>query len=90
MAVEMGLNLPIVYNTSSYDSKQSLSLLEGLIDIYMPDFKFWSPDTAYRLCKSRDYPEVTKKAIKEMHRQVSKTEKSKTGTFGNFSSRKLR
>ena len=69
-AVNAGFRLPIVYNTSSYDSMKSLELLEGLIDIYMPDFKFWSESTSERLCKARNYSEVTRKVIKEMHRQV--------------------
>ena len=69
-ATKLGFNLPIVYNTSGYDSLRSLELLEGLVDIYMPDFKFWTPETSQRLCKARDYPEVTKQVIKEMHRQV--------------------
>lgn len=69
-AVKRGFHLPIVYNTSGYDSMSSLALLEGLVDIYMPDFKFWSPETSQRLCKARDYPEVTRQVIKEMHRQV--------------------
>ena len=69
-ATKLGFNLPIVYNTSGYDSLRSLQLLEGLVDIYMPDFKFWTPETSQRLCKARDYPEVTKQVIKEMHRQV--------------------
>jgi len=69
-AVGLGLRLPIVYNTSAYDSVESLRLLEGLIDIYMPDFKFWHPESAKRLAKAVDYPEVARKAIAEMHRQV--------------------
>eukprot|EP00088_Acartia_fossae_P023461 TRINITY_DN24471_c0_g1_i1.p1 TRINITY_DN24471_c0_g1~~TRINITY_DN24471_c0_g1_i1.p1 ORF type:complete len:341 (-),score=45.24 TRINITY_DN24471_c0_g1_i1:147-1169(-) len=69
-AVEQGLNLPIVYNTSSYDSVKSLQLLDGIVDIYMPDFKFWTPETSQRLCKAKDYPDVTKAVIKEMYRQV--------------------
>jgi len=70
LAVEGGLHVPIVYNTSSYDSIRSLELLDGLVDIYMPDFKFWSPDTSARLCKARNYPEVTRSVISEMYRQV--------------------
>jgi len=70
LAVEGGLFLPIVYNTSSYDSLRSLELLDGLVDIYLPDFKFWTPETSHRLCKTRDYPEVARQVIKEMHRQV--------------------
>ena len=49
---------------------RSLELLDGLVDIYMPDFKFWTETTSERLCKARNYPEVTRRIIKEMHRQV--------------------
>ena len=69
-AVPRGLDLPIVYNTSSYDSVESLRLLEGVVDIYMPDFKFWESETAKRLAKAKDYPERAREAIREMHRQV--------------------
>ena len=69
-AVKQGFKLPIVYNTSSYDSMKSMELLDGIVDIYMPDFKFWTESTSVRLCKARDYPTVTKKVIKEMYRQV--------------------
>ncbi len=70
LAAERGLRLPIVYNTSGYDSLESLRLLEGLVDIYMPDFKYWDPATAARLSKARDYPVVARAIIWEMHRQV--------------------
>ena len=53
VAVERGLRVPIVYNTSSYDALSSLELMEGLVDIYMPDFKFWTAATSERLCKAR-------------------------------------
>ena len=69
-AVPQGLRLPIVYNTSAYDSLSSVRLLDGLVDIYMPDFKFWSPATALRLALARDYPERAREAVAEMHRQV--------------------
>jgi putative pyruvate formate lyase activating enzyme len=69
-AVPRGLSLPIVYNTSAYDSLSSLRLLDGLVDIYMPDFKFWSRENARRLLKAKDYPERARDAIREMHRQV--------------------
>jgi putative pyruvate formate lyase activating enzyme len=69
-AVPKGLRLPIVYNTSAYDSVASLRLLDGLVDIYMPDFKFWSRESARRLAKAKDYPERAREAILEMHRQV--------------------
>ena len=70
VAAERGLRLPIVYNTSAYDALASLRLLDGLVDIYMPDFKFWHPETALRLAKAQDYPERARDAIREMHRQV--------------------
>jgi putative pyruvate formate lyase activating enzyme len=69
-AIPMGLRVPIVYNTSAYDSMESLRLLDGLIDIYMPDFKFWERETAKRLAKAKDYPERARDTIREMHRQV--------------------
>ena len=70
IAVELGLRLPIVYNTSAYDSLHSLRLLDGVVDIYMPDFKFWTPERARRYLKAKNYPEVACATIKEMHRQV--------------------
>ncbi len=70
IAVEQGLRLPIVYNTSAYDSLHSLRLLDGVIDIYMPDFKMWDEQHALRYLKAKDYPEAARQAIKEMHRQV--------------------
>jgi putative pyruvate formate lyase activating enzyme len=69
-AVEQGLRLPIVYNTSAYDSLDSLHLMEGIVDIYMPDFKFWEPELSLRYIKAEDYPEAARRAIREMHRQV--------------------
>ena len=69
-AVPRGLRVPIVYNTSAYDSVRSLELMEGLVDIYMPDFKFWTPETARRLARAGDYPERAREAVAEMHRQV--------------------
>jgi putative pyruvate formate lyase activating enzyme len=69
-AVPRGLRLPIVYNTSAYDALSSLKLLDGLVDIYMPDFKFWSRESARRYAKAKDYPERAREAILEMHRQV--------------------
>lgn len=69
-AVARGLSIPVVYNTSAYDALSSLRLLDGLVDVYMPDFKFWKPETALRLALARDYPERAREAILEMHRQV--------------------
>jgi putative pyruvate formate lyase activating enzyme len=70
LAVERGLCLPLVYNTSAYDSPDSLALMDGIVDIYMPDFKFWDPGSGRRYAKAPDYPEAARRAIKEMHRQV--------------------
>jgi putative pyruvate formate lyase activating enzyme len=70
IAVERGLRLPLVYNTSAYDSMESLRQLDGVIDIYMPDFKFWDPELSLRYVKARDYPEIARRTIREMHRQV--------------------
>ena len=70
LAVERGLRLPIVYNTSSYDSPDSLLLMDGIVDVYMPDFKLWTRDAARRYLKRPDYPDVARESVKEMHRQV--------------------
>lgn len=70
IAVEAGLHLPIVYNTSAYDALESLALLDGIVDIYMPDFKVWSVGSARRYLKAEDYPNAARLAIEEMHRQV--------------------
>jgi putative pyruvate formate lyase activating enzyme len=71
LAFARGLQLPIVYNTSAYDSLDSLRLMEGIVDIYMPDFKVWKSETARRYLKRADYPDVAREAIFEMNRQVS-------------------
>jgi len=70
LAIEGGLRLPLVYNTSAYDSMESLELLDGLVDIYMPDFKYWDSEMARKYSRAPDYPEVARRVIKEMHRQV--------------------
>jgi putative pyruvate formate lyase activating enzyme len=69
-AVAGGLELPIVYNTSSYDSLDSLRLMEGVVDVYMPDFKVWTRERARRYLKRPDYAEVARETVREMHRQV--------------------
>lgn len=69
-AIEKGLTVPLVYNSSGYDSPETLEILEGIIDIYMPDFKFWHRESGKRYAKAPDYPDVARKAILEMHRQV--------------------
>jgi putative pyruvate formate lyase activating enzyme len=70
LAVEAGLRLPIVYNTSAYDSLASLHLLDGIVDIYMPDFKLWDERLSLKYLKAKDYPAATRAAVKEMYRQV--------------------
>jgi len=70
VAVEMGLEIPLVYNSSGYDSVETLRLLDGIVDVYMPDFKFWDPEVSRRFCDAEDYPGVAQAAIREMHRQV--------------------
>lgn len=71
-AIEKGLRIPIVYNTSAYDSAETLKFLDGIVDIYMPDLKFFEVQIAKSTCNATDYPAVAKKAILEMHRQVGK------------------
>ncbi|MFQ5922034.1 MAG: radical SAM protein [Anaerolineales bacterium] len=70
LAVEGGLRMPLVYNTSAYDSMDSLGLLDGIVDIYMPDFKFWDERLSLRYLLAKDYASAAGRAIREMHRQV--------------------
>lgn len=69
-ARDMGLKVPIVYNTSSFDSLESLELLDGLVDIYLPDFKVWKSSTSKRLLKADNYTETAMESIRAMHKQV--------------------
>jgi putative pyruvate formate lyase activating enzyme len=70
IALAGGLRLPIVYNTSSYDSPDSLRLMDGVVDIYMPDIKLWTRERARRYLGKREYAEVMQANVKEMQRQV--------------------
>jgi putative pyruvate formate lyase activating enzyme len=70
LAIEGGLRLPLVYNTSAYDSLHSLQLMDGVVDVYMPDFKLWDPERCRRLLRAPDYPEAARAAIAAMHAQV--------------------
>ena len=70
LAIEWGLRLPLVYNTSAYDSLDSLRLTDGVVDVYMPDFKLWTSEAARLYLKRADYPGVARESIREMHRQV--------------------
>ena len=70
IAAEKGLRLPIVYNTNAYDSVEVLRLLDGIVDIYLPDLKYADSDAGFQYSKIRDYPKFARAAIKEMHRQM--------------------
>ena len=70
IAVSHGLSVPLVFNTGGYDRITTIKLLEGVFDIFMPDFKFWGPQVAENACQARDYPQIARKALLEMHRQV--------------------
>ena len=78
-AIHQGLRLPVVYDTSAYDVVESLRLMEGLVDIYMPDFKYWSPERSRVYMKAEDYPGFAPDAILEMHRQVGTLETDREG-----------
>lgn len=69
-AIEQGLRLPLVYNAGGYESVETLALLDGIFDIYMPDFKFWDDEMSERFCNVPDYREKAVSGVKEMHRQV--------------------
>lgn len=73
LAAEKGLRLPIVYNTNAYDSVQVLKLLDGIVDVYLPDLKYADSDAGFQYSKVRDYREHSRAAIKEMHRQMGDT-----------------
>jgi len=70
IASDKGLNVPIVYNCGGYESIHAIKLLDGVIDIYMPDFKYIDPEMALKYSSAEDYPDAAKTALKEMHRQV--------------------
>ncbi len=70
LAAQAGLRLPLVYNTGGFDSPETLALLDGVVDIYMPDMKYGASRVARRYSKVRDYTEVNRAAVREMHRQV--------------------
>jgi putative pyruvate formate lyase activating enzyme len=70
LAVDAGLRLPTVYNTSAYDSPESLELMDGVVDVYMPDFKLWSSEQSRRYLAKRDYADVARHSVLEMKRQV--------------------
>ncbi|MDP2976416.1 MAG: radical SAM protein [Anaerolineales bacterium] len=79
LAARADLRLPLVYNTGGYDSMSALKLLDGVIDIYMPDMKYAHSDHASRYSVARDYPQVNRAALKEMHRQVGDLQVDENG-----------
>lgn len=80
LAAELGLQVPIVYNTSGWERLEMLQILDGIVDIYLPDFKYWDGQMAAKYSSGAEsYPEVTKAAILEMHRQVGVAKPTKGG-----------
>lgn len=79
IAAQAGLKIPLVYNTGGYDSLAMLKLLDGIVDIYMPDMKYADPDIARRYSKIRNYPRVNQAAVREMHRQVGDLQMDERG-----------
>lgn len=78
-AIEKGLKIPLVYNSGGYDSPEIISMLEGIIDIYMPDVKYMDEKLAYRLSKAKRYPQIAKMVIYEMYRQVGDLQTNELG-----------
>lgn len=78
-AKSQGFHLGVVYNTSGFERVEILRSLEGLIDVYLPDFKFWTPEVALALCGTPRYPAVARNALKEMHRQVGDLQLNEEG-----------
>lgn len=81
LAVERGFRLPLVYNTNGYDSLETLGLLDGIVDIYLPDMKYADENTARTYSQAPAYPFVNAEAIREMYRQVGKVRYSHAGTM---------
>ena len=80
-AVERGFRLPLVYNTNGYDSPETLELLEGIVDIYLPDMKYADERTARVCSQAPNYPAVNASAIQEMYRQVGRGKYAGDGTM---------
>jgi len=78
-AIELGLHLPLVYNCSGYESLEVIKLLDGIIDIYMPDAKYAGEEPAKRFSNAPDYPHILKEALREMHRQVGDLQMNQNG-----------
>ena len=83
MAKEQGLTVPIVYNSSAYEKVEVLRLLEGLVDVYLPDFKYMDAMLSKKYSNAKDYPDVAKAALKEMVRQVGEPKFDERGILIN-------
>jgi putative pyruvate formate lyase activating enzyme len=79
IAVERGLRIPLVYNTSAYDSMDSIRLMDGVVDVYMPDFKMWTVTNGLRYLFAKDYAETARRVIKAMHEQVGELKVDEEG-----------
>lgn len=79
IAKEKGLSIPIIYNTNGYENVESLQLLDGFIDIYLPDLKYFSNDLSVNFSSAPNYFEIATSAIKEMYRQCGKNQYDKNG-----------
>ena len=79
VALERGLRLPLVYNTSAYDSLESIELLNGIVDIYMPDLKYWTAESSKKYMKAENYPQASRAAIRAMHGQVGQLVRDQEG-----------
>jgi len=79
LAVESGLRLPLVYNTGGYDALETLTLLDGIVDIYMPDMKFANGGCAKKYSRAQDYPPVNRAVVREMYRQVGNLQTDEQG-----------
>jgi putative pyruvate formate lyase activating enzyme len=78
-AIARGLRLPLVYNTSSYDSLDSIKIMDGLVDVYMPDFKLWDEEASRHYLAAVNYPQIAREVISEMHRQVGELKVDEDG-----------
>lgn len=83
IAINLGLRLPLVYNSGGYDSIKTLEILEGIVDIYMPDMKYSNEKTAEELSGIKNYPHINRVAIREMHRQVGDLKTDEDGIAAN-------
>ena len=79
LAAKAGLRLPLVYNSGGYDSLEGLTLLDGVVDIYMPDMKWGKSGPSHRYSGAKDYPEANQMTVREMHRQVGNLQLDKQG-----------